>query len=179
MIYHIPFPFSVTFPVFIFGSEEVISILDFILIGTVSISTVYGFFRGFLSELFSLLSWLIALWAAFSFDENIVVIFGSFMASETFKIWLARALILAVMLFIGALVSKKATKTIGWSFAGNLLGGIAFGFLRGLIFVAIIIFMLEDSSLYGEPLVQNAFFLEEAEKISDFFYNFFLEHYNQ
>ena len=101
------------------------------------------------------------------------------MGSETFQLWLARALILAVMLFLGALVSKKATKTIGWSFAGNLLFGIGFGFLRGLIFVAIIIFMLEDSSLYGEPLVQNALLLEEAEKIADFFYNFFLEHYNQ
>ena len=179
MIYHFPFPFPVIFPVSIFGSEEVISILDFILIGTVSISTLYGFFRGFLSELFSLLSWLIALWAAFSFDENIAVIFGSFVGSETFQLWLARALILAVMLFLGALVSKKATKIIGWSFAGNLLFGIGFGFLRGLIFVAIIIFMLEDSSLYGEPLVQNALLLEEAEKIADFFYNFFLEHYNQ
>jgi hypothetical protein len=39
--------------------------------------------------------------------------------------------------------------------------------------------MLEDSSLYGEPLVQNAFLLEEAEQIADFFYNLFLEHYNQ
>ena len=98
MIFHIPFPFPVTFPISMFGSQEVVSIFDFVLLGTLSISTIYGFFRGFLSELFSLLAWVIAIWAAFSFDENVSVIFGSFIASETFKLWLARAIILAIML---------------------------------------------------------------------------------
>ena len=46
MIYHIPFPFPVVFPVTFFGAEEVVSIFDFILLGTVGISTLYGFFRG-------------------------------------------------------------------------------------------------------------------------------------
>ena len=137
MIFHIPFPFPVTFPVSFFGAEEVVSIFDFILLGTVGISTLYGFFRGFLSELFSLLTWVIAIWAAFSFDENLAGIFSTFGASETFKLWLARAIILAIMLFIGAFVTKKAIKAIGWSFSGNLLFGIGFGFLRGLLFICL------------------------------------------
>ena len=50
MIYHIPFPFPVTFPIDIFGSKEVISILDFILILILGISSIYGFFKGFLQQ---------------------------------------------------------------------------------------------------------------------------------
>jgi len=179
MIFHIPFPFPVTFPISIFGSQEVVSIFDFVLLGTLSISTIYGFFRGFLSELFSLLAWVIAIWAAFSFDENLSVIFGSFIASETFKLWLARAIILAIMLFLGALITKKAVKVIGWRFSGNILFGIGFGFLRGLVFIAAIILFLEETDLYREPVIQDAVFLEQAEEISDLFYNFFLEYYNQ
>ena len=52
MIYHIPFPFPVTFPINIFGSEEVVSILDLILVLTLVISSIYGFFKGFLSPIF-------------------------------------------------------------------------------------------------------------------------------
>ena len=179
MIFHIPFPFPVIFPINFFGTQEVVSMFDFILIGTLGISTMYGFFRGFLSELFSLLTWVVAIWAAFSFDENLAVIFSNFAASETFKLWLARAIILAIMLFIGAFVTKKAIKAIGWSFSGNLLFGIGFGFLRGLLFIAAIILFLEETDIYAEPIIQDAIFLEQAEEISDFFYNFFLEYYNQ
>jgi len=179
MIFHIPFPFPVIFPINFFGSQEVVSIFDFILMGTLGISTLYGFFRGFLSELFSLLAWIVAVWAAVSFDDNLAVVFGSVIASETFKLWLARAVILAITLSLGAIATKKAIKAIGWSFSGNMLFGIGFGFLRGLVFIAMTILFLEDTDFYTEPMIQEAVFLEQAEEIADFFYNFFLEYYNQ
>ena len=83
------------------------------------------------------------------------------------------------MLFLGALITKKAVKVIGWRFSGNLLFGIGFGFLRGLVFIAAIILFIEETDLYREPVIQDAIFLEQAEEISDFFYNYFLEYYNQ
>ena len=80
---------------------------------------------------------------------------------------------------ISLMIEKKAIKTIGWSFSGNLLFGIGFGFLRGLVFIAMIILFLEDTDFYTEPMIQQAVLLEQAEEIADFFYNFFLEYYNQ
>ena len=71
MIYHIPFPFPVTFPINIFGSEEVVSILDLILVLTLVISSIYGFFKGFLTEVLSLLTWIIAVSVAYAFGGQI------------------------------------------------------------------------------------------------------------
>ena len=178
MINHIVFP-NLYFPITIFGSEEVVSILDFTLIGTLAISTVIGFFRGFVSEILSLLVWVMAFWATFSFDNNLSVYFLSSIESEVSRVWLSRLLILVMVLLIGGIVNKLLSKIVSWKFSGNLFFGTLFGFFRGLVLITIIILLLEDTRFYSEPWVQDAMLLEYAENISNFFYNLFLEHYNQ
>jgi membrane protein required for colicin V production len=178
MINHIVFP-NLYFPITIFGSEEILSVLDFALVGTLAISTVVGFFRGFVSEIISLLVWVMAFWATFSFDNNLGVYFISSIESEVSRIWLSRLLILVMVLLIGGIANKLLSKIVSWKFSGNLFFGTLFGFFRGLVLVTIIILILEDTRFYGEPWVQDAMLLEYAENTSDFFYNLFLEQYNQ
>ena len=178
MINHIVFP-NLYFPITIFGSEEILSILDFTLVVTLAISTVVGFFRGFVSEILSLLVWVMAFWATFSFDNNLSVYFISSVESEVSRIWLSRLLILVMVLLIGGIVNKFLSKIVSWKFSGNLFFGTLFGFFRGLVLITIIILLLEDTRFYSEPWVQDAMLLEYAENISNFFYNLFLEHYNQ
>jgi membrane protein required for colicin V production len=178
MINHIVFP-NLYFPITIFGSEEVVSILDFTFVVTLAISTVVGFFRGFVSEIISLLVWVMAFWATFSFDNNLSSYFISSIESEASRIWLSRLLILVMVLLIGGIVNKLLSKIVSWKFSGNLFFGTLFGFFRGLVLITIIILILEDTRFYGETWVQDAMLLEYAENISDFFYNLFLEHYNQ
>ena len=178
MINHIVFP-NLYFPITIFGSEEILSILDFALVGTLAISTVVGFFRGFVSEILSLLVWVMAFWATFSFDNNLSVYFLSSIESEVSRVWLSRLLILVMVLLIGGIANKLLSKIVSWKFSGNLFFGTLFGFFRGLVLITIIILLLEDTRFYSEPWVQDAMLLEYAENISDFFYNLFLEQYNQ
>ena len=178
MINHIVFP-NLYFPITIFGSEEVVSILDFTFVVTLAISTVVGFFRGFVSEILSLLVWVMAFWATFSFDNNLSFYFISSIESEVSRIWLSRLLILVMVLLIGGIANKLLSKIVSWKFSGNLFFGTLFGFFRGLVLITIIILILEDTRFYSEPWVQDAMLLEYAENISDFFYNLFLEHYSQ
>ena len=176
MLYHIVFP-NLSFPLVIFGSEEMISILDFFLVGTLAISAVVGFFRGFVSEILSLLVWVIAFWATFSFDDNLGNYFLSSIEAEASQIWLSRLIIIAIVLIIGGIINKLLSKIVSWNFTGNLLFGTLFGFFRGLVFIAITILILEDTRLYGEPWVQDAALLEYAENITDFVTNLFLDYY--
>ena len=178
MINHIVFP-NLYFPITIFGSEEILSILDFTLVVTLAISTVVGFFRGFVSEILSLLVWVMAFWATFSFDNNLSVYFLSSIESEVSRVWLSRLLILVMVLLIGGIVNKLLSKIVSWKFSGNLFFGTLFGFFRGLVLITIIFLILADTRFYSEPWVKDAMLLEYAENISDFFYDLFLEHYNQ
>ena len=176
IIYHIVFP-NLSFPIEIFGSVETISILDFALVGTLAISTVVGFFRGFVSEILSLLVWVIAFWATFSFDDNIGIYFLSSIESEASRIWLSRLLIIVIVLISGGIINKLLSKIVSWNFTGNLFFGTLFGFFRGLVLITIIILILEDTRLYSESWVQDAMFLEYAEFITDFVSNLFLDYY--
>ena len=178
MIFHIPFPFPVTFPINIFGTEEVLSILDFILVLTLGLSSIYGFFKGFLTEVLSLLTWIIAVSVAYALGGQIEVVFESILSSEVLRIWVARLLILTLMLFIGGLASNRVSKTVGSSISGDMLIGLGFGFLRGLVLICLLMLILEDTQLYNEPIIQDAALLEEAKQVKEFFYNLFLKYYN-
>ena len=178
MIFHIPFPFPVTFPIHIFGSQEVVSILDFILILILGMSSIYGFFKGFLTEVLSLLTWIIAVSVAYALGGQFEIIFEPILTSEVLRLWVSRLLILAFMLFIGGLVSRKVAKAVGSSISGDMLIGLGFGFLRGLVLICLLMLILEDTELYAEPIIQDAVFLEEAEQVKEFFYNLFLQYYN-
>ena len=137
MIYHIPFPFPVTFPIHIFGSEEVVSILDFILILILGMSSIYGFFKGFLTEVLSLLTWIIAVSVAYALGGQFEIIFEPILTSEVLRLWVSRLLILALILFIGGLASRKVAKAVGSSISGDMLIGLGFGFLRGLVLICL------------------------------------------
>ena len=176
MMYHIVFP-NLSFPVVIFGSEEIISILDFVLVGTLAFSTVIGFFRGFVSEILSLLVWVIAFWATFSFDYSLGNYLLTSVESEASRIWLSRLLIIAIVLIVGGIINKLLSKIVSWNFSGNLFFGTLFGFFRGLVLITIIILILEDTRLYSEPWVQDAMLLEYAENITDFITKLFLDYY--
>ena len=175
MINHFVIP-NFYIPLNFFGSDQSIAMLDFIFIGILIISLIIGLYRGFIKEILSLLTWIIAFWATFSFDSQLEIYFVSTITMEASRIWLSRLIILVIVLLFGAYVNKLCSK-ISWKFAGNIFFGLVFGLLRGLILIAILILVLEDSGQYNEAWVQNAMLLEFAESISDFFNNIFIEQY--
>ncbi|MBT5542628.1 MAG: CvpA family protein [Gammaproteobacteria bacterium] len=175
MIYHFVIP-NFYIPLNFFGSDQSIAMLDFIFIAILVISLIIGIYRGFIKEILSLLTWIIAFWATFSFDSYLEVYFISTVTSEMSRIWFSRLIILVIVLLLGAYINKLCSK-ISSKFAGNIFFGLLFGLLRGFILIAILILFLEDSGQYNEAWVQNAILLEYAENISDFFSNIFIEHY--
>ena len=175
MIYHFVIP-NFYIPLNFFGSDQSIAMLDFIFIAILVISLIIGIYRGFIKEILSLLTWIVAFWATFSFDSYLEVYFISTVTSEMSRIWFSRLIILVIVLLLGACINKLCSK-ISSKFAGNIFFGLLFGLLRGFILIAILILFLEDSGQYNEAWVQNAILLEYAENISDFFSNIFIEHY--
>ncbi|MBT3993863.1 MAG: CvpA family protein [Gammaproteobacteria bacterium] len=175
MIYHFVIP-NFYIPLNFFGSDQSIAMLDFIFIAILVISLIIGIYRGFIKEILSLLTWIVAFWATFSFDSYLEVYFISTVTSEISRIWFSRLIILVIVLLLGAYINKLCSK-ISSKFAGNIFFGLLFGLLRGFILIAILILFLEDSGQYNEAWVQNAILLEYAENISDFFSNIFIEHY--
>ena len=152
-----------------------VTFFDVFLIVTVISSSITGIYRGFLSELISLFSWVLAFWAAFNLDIYFYGNFFSFVSSEILQLWLTRLLIILVVLITGSFVNKIFNSYLKLKIPGNLFLGLSFGFLRGLVFVALIILVIEDTPFYNNAWIQESILLGYAEMISDFFLNFLVQ----
>ena len=152
-----------------------VTFFDVFLIVTVISSSITGIYRGFLSELISLFSWVLAFWAAFNLDIYFYGDFFSFVSSEILQLWLTRLLIILVVLITGSFVNKIFNSYLKLKIPGNLFLGLSFGFLRGLVFVALIILVIEDTPFYNNAWIQESILLGYAETISDFFLNFLVQ----
>ena len=87
-------------------------VIDYVLLAIVAVSAVISLFRGFVKEAFSLVSWLVAIWAATRFGPEFGELIASGIDSLTLRAWLGRAALLVAVLFAGGLVSWVVSKLL-------------------------------------------------------------------
>ena len=125
--------------------------LDIILLVIVTISMLFGFFRGFISESISLLSWVLAFWLAFNMDTLSIynkLYFIVNISNETLRLWLSRFFVIVIIMIIGSLINRFLSKILTWKFSGDKFLGLIFGFGRGFILSALLIVGLSDTAFY-------------------------------
>ena len=154
---------------------EQLTIFDFTLLLIVLLSSLYGAFRGFFSEVLSVLIWVFAFFATFNLDSIFYPLVFAFIKTEILRLWILRLVILILALITGSLLKKALMKIVKTNFPGNMFIGLIFGFFRALILVAFFMALIQDTFLYEESWVQGSVFLESAEDILNFFKNIIIK----
>ncbi len=117
--------------------------IDYLLLAIILVSMVISLFRGFVKEALSLVSWLVAIWAAARFGSQFgEIILGSF-DSETIRSWGGRTALLIAVLFAGGVVSwliSQLLDSTGLSGTDRAIG-MVFGLVRGVILAAVVLLM--------------------------------------
>ena len=152
-----------------------LTFFDISLLVIVLISSLYGAFRGFFSEVLSVLIWVFAFFATFNLDSIFYPLVFAFIKTEILRLWILRLVILLLALVIGSLMKKALMKIVKSNFPGNMFFGLTFGLLRALVLVAFLMALIQDTVLYEEPWVKGSVFLELAENILDFFKNIIIK----
>ena len=133
------------------------TIFDYFIIATLGISAIISLSRGFFKEVISLGSWLIAVWAAFTYAETLAPKIVTLIPIENLAIGesviiqtiVSGALIFFGILMLGALVNyifSVAVQKTGLSGSDRFLG-VLFGAARGALIVAIVTMIISKSSL--------------------------------
>ena len=154
---------------------EQLTIFDFTLLLIALLSSLYGAFRGFFSEVLSVLIWVFAFFATFNLDSIFYPLVFAFIKTEILRLWILRLVILILALVTGSLLKKALMKIVKTNFPGNMFFGLTFGFFRALILVAFFMALIQDTFLYEESWVQGSVFLESAEDILNFFKNIIIK----
>jgi membrane protein required for colicin V production len=119
---------------------------DIVILVVVGFSSIFGLLRGFVREVLAVLAWIAAILIARQYSPLLVPYLGGITESQTGQTILAFALLGFGTLFIGSLTIKFFTRVI--SMAGmqvtDCLLGTMFGFARGVIIVAVVIFFARE-----------------------------------
>ena len=108
-------------------------------------STLLGLFRGFVRELFVLITWVMAIYCSYVLSPQASFVLGNFASGFTRRI-IVGFIIGILILIIGNIISLLITTLIipaANSFINRILGGI-YGFSRGSICVFLLVIFSQD-----------------------------------
>jgi membrane protein required for colicin V production len=126
---------------------------DYVILGVIALSALIGVVRGFVREVFSLISWILAFWLAFTYASAASVYFETYLDASTLRIAAA-----FTILFVGSLIVLTITSFLiyrllsisGVSGSDRMLGAV-FGLCRAAAIVAGFMLVAGVTPLPEEP----------------------------
>lgn len=142
---------------------------DYLIIAAILVCALVGAARGFLREVISLVTWIVALLLAWHFSASVEPHLGGLLAGALVKPWVARLVVLLLVLLAGALIGTLADQFVRLSiFSGmDRLGGFAFGVLRGFLLFGIFVMFGQLVHLDREHWWRDARLIPTGESVAN------------
>lgn len=132
--------------------------VDYLILLICVASAAFGFWRGFVKEALSLVTWLAALWLAWRFSWVVEPLLGRWTVAPELKIWVARAVVFLLVLIAGGLavwLARALVRHTGLSSTDRSLGAL-FGAARGVLIVGLAAIVLQLAGIDQDPWWQKA-----------------------
>ena len=134
--------------------------VDWAIIAVLGLSILLSLWRGFVREAVSLAGWIAAFVIANMFVGEMAAFLQQWIANVTGRYVAAYALLFAGMLMVAGIAGKlsaQVVKVTGLTLLDRLLGTV-FGFVRGIIIVLVVVYVLRQ---LAPP--QNLLWLDESQ----------------
>jgi membrane protein required for colicin V production len=141
--------------------------IDFVFIALIVLSGLISLYRGFVREVFSLATWILAIWVGVRFAAEAAVYLPAAVSDETLRLGIAFGVLFVLILILGGVVGILATRLVrGTGLSGTDRSlGVAFGLLRGVLIVALLVFLAALTLVPEEPWWQESRLVPEFERI--------------
>lgn len=134
---------------------------DYTILAIIGISVLISVLRGFTKEALSLAGWIVAVWVAMTFANNLEVTLTPHIDEPSIRIAVAFAMLFFATLFLAALVNYLAVQLInktGLSGTDRMIG-VFFGIARGSLIVAVLVLFAGMTLLPQDPWWKESQFL--------------------
>ena len=142
--------------------------VDFLIIGIILLSATISIVRGFIREVLSLLSWILAFWVALMFHANLASLLVSYVDTPSIRLFAAFFLLFVVTLILGALVNHLISQLVektGLTGTDRALG-IIFGLIRGAAIVTLLVLVAGLTPMPADAWWQNSLLIEHFEQLA-------------
>jgi len=141
---------------------------DYIIIGVIALSVLIGLMRGLISEVLALAIWIVAFWFAWTFGPTVAAHFEHLIKLPSARIIVGYVLCFLVVLLLGALLRfaiSRLVESTGLSGTDRLLG-MVFGFVRGVVLVALLVFLVGFTAFTRDPWWKESVLLPQFQRVA-------------
>ena len=144
--------------------------VDIAIIVILLVSTIIGIFRGFIREILSLASWIIAIIVAWTFAEFGAAYLEPYISQPPLRVAAAFVGIFIVVLIVLSILSYLLYKLIALAGIGGVdrsLGAV-FGVARGVVLIAALILAAVYMDFASQPWWQGSKLVQYFSPVTDF-----------
>ena len=148
------------------------NLADWVIVASVVISALVGIYRGFVREILSLISWIVAIWAAFTFANSGSVYFEPYLDQPELRTAASFAAIFVVVLLVLSIISYLLHRLLSISgIAGTdrALGGI-FGIARAVALVALFLLLARLTGYPQETWWKQSLLIQQLQPLVEIFH---------
>jgi membrane protein required for colicin V production len=142
---------------------------DYAILAVIAISTGVGALRGFIREVFSLLVWAAAFLVAYRYGGDVAALMEGSVGLPSARTAMGFAGLFIAVLLVGGLINYllgRLVETTGLSGTDRLLGG-AFGAVRGLALVLLVLLLAGLTPLPADPWWQESRTISRLQPLVD------------
>lgn len=146
---------------------------DLAILVLVLVSALVGFYRGFIRETLSLIAWILAFWAAFSFSQPASAWFVQYIESPQLRMVAAFAAIFVVSLLLLSVISYLLCRLLlvsGIAGTDRLLGGL-FGIVRAVVLVSVVLLLARIPGYPQEMWWKQSILIQQLTPVVVFFHD--------
>lgn len=125
---------------------------DIAILAVIFVFLVIGAVRGFIREVLSLVSWVLAFWVAFSFADPVSTLFEPYIDAPVLRVIASFAALFVTTLLLLTIISfllHKLLSVSGIKGTDRILGGL-FGALKGVVIIAALMLFANETVLPQE-----------------------------
>jgi membrane protein required for colicin V production len=152
--------------------------LDYILLVIIAVSALLSLWRGFVMEAISLVSWILALWVAVIFFQDLAELMKDWIVTASIRNVAAFAALFVGTALVGGLVNFLAGQLVaktGLTATDRALG-MVFGFVRGVVIVAVLVLLAGLTALPQDPWWREALLLGHFQDMALWLSSFLPDH---
>lgn len=126
---------------------------DYTILAVLFISVLIGLARGLISEVLSLVIWVVAFGVAWAFGPSMSNYFAGTISVPTARAAIGYGLCFVGVLLVGAVVRFMVSRLVSSTGLGGTdrLCGMLFGLARGVLIVSFVVFLLGFTPLPNDP----------------------------